>query len=527
MPPAQLASRLTPARMADRGRRRGRRDPVHLPVRAHRLGAQLHDAGERRRTVADGQDDAHAQPAGHQLPAPEQRHRDRRAVQPDGQGARRARRRGAARQHPARASRCSKNRTSAKATSSSRSPTSARCRGSSRKRSTAFRASPARRSSSCCRAPRTRSSAKARTPPRPPCCCPDTSLAPSSVRGIAQLVASSVPGLQLSKVTITDASGQLLWPQAAGGGGGRRQRQPAGSPAALRPEHGGEPRRDARADARAGQGAGARLRQHERRPDDQGIARIRQGRHAPAAEQVDAKPSAATAAARAGVTGTANLAAAAHGAPRQVELQARNHDLLARRLKTVTHSTIAPGTVESQHVSVLLDKSVPASALPAIREAVTNAAGIQAKRGDTISIGQVAFAKSGRRGRRQQPAELRQVRAAGHRARSIFLFFTTRSLRKREKETIDEPVWLRELDAPMRLSELERETSPRGRSGDGRGRAPTAAAGASNGRARRAAATASAHAGRAARRQPARPRRPAAAQLDAGGLAPDGQRARS
>jgi flagellar M-ring protein FliF len=43
----------------------------------------------------------------------------------------------------------------------------------------------------------------------------------------------------------------------------------------------------------------------------------------------------------------------------------------------------------------------------------------------------------------------------------IFLFFTTRSLRKRESETIDEPVWLRELEAPMRLSELERETAVR------------------------------------------------------------------
>ena len=48
-----------------------------------------------------------------------------------------------------------------------------------------------------------------------------TSLDPSSVRGIAQLVTSSVPGLQSSKVTITDSTGQLLWPtaDAAGAGG--------------------------------------------------------------------------------------------------------------------------------------------------------------------------------------------------------------------------------------------------------------------------------------------------------------------
>ncbi len=42
----------------------------------------------------------------------------------------------------------------------------------------------------------------------------------------------------------------------------------------------------------------------------------------------------------------------------------------------------------------------------------------------------------------------------------LFLFFTTRSLRKREQAGIDnEPVWLRELELPVRLSELERGTS--------------------------------------------------------------------
>src|SRR5947208_12785080 len=47
-----------------------------------------------------------------------------------------------------------------------------------------------------------------------------TSLDPSAVRGIAQLVASSVPGLQSSKVTITDASGPLLWPTSDATAGG-------------------------------------------------------------------------------------------------------------------------------------------------------------------------------------------------------------------------------------------------------------------------------------------------------------------
>jgi len=162
-----------------------------------------------------------------------------------------------------------------------------------------------------------------------------------------------------------------------------------------------------------------------------------------------------------GVTGTANLTAAASGTSGKSNYK---HETTSSSLgvsKTVTHQTVAPGTVESQHVSVLLDKSVPASALPAIREAVTNAAGIQTKRGDTISIGQVAFAKqtSAAAAAASPLADAKYV-LLGLGA-IIFLFFTTRSLRKREKETIEEPVWLRELNAPMRLSELERETAPR------------------------------------------------------------------
>ncbi len=93
-------------------------------------------------------------------------------------------------------------------------------------------------------------------------------------------------------------------------------------------------------------------------------------------------------------TGTANVPAYAQAAA--AGKSNYKHEVTSATLgvnRTVTHSTIAPGAVESQHVSVLLDKTVPATALPAIREAITNAAGIEAKRGDTISIGQMAFAK--------------------------------------------------------------------------------------------------------------------------------------
>src|SRR3954453_1304164 len=43
------------------------------------------------------------------------------------------------------------------------------------------------------------------------------SLQPGAVRGIAQLVSGSVKGLSQNQVSITDSSGQLLWPNSAGG----------------------------------------------------------------------------------------------------------------------------------------------------------------------------------------------------------------------------------------------------------------------------------------------------------------------
>ncbi len=132
--------------------------------------------------------------------------------------------------------------------------------------------------------------------------------------------------------------------------------------------------------------------------------------------------------------------------------------------KTVTHSTVAPGEVESEHVSVLLDHSVPAASVTAIKEAVTNAAGLQTKRGDTISIGQMAFAKSttpAAAGASSGMLGYAKYALIGI-ASALFLFFTTRALRRREQEGVDnEPPWLRELELPVRLSELEREVPAR------------------------------------------------------------------
>jgi flagellar M-ring protein FliF len=281
----------------------------------------------------------------------------------------------------------------------------------------------------------------------------------ASVRGIAQLVASSVPGLQLDKVTITGASGQLLWPAAGGGGGA------GGGGEVQEAEQRYDQSMEASLDAMLAQTLGAGKAQvlvyanmNVNQTTKEALEYAKTG--TPTQQSKSTETLTGSGSGTGGVTGTANLTTAATGAGGKSNFK---HETTTSSLgvsKTVTHSTIAPGTVESQHVSVLLDKSVPAGSLPAIREAITNAAGIQTKRGDTISIGQVAFAKSSTTAPAASPLADAKYVLLGLGA-IVFLFFTTRTLRKRERETIDEPVWLRELEVPMRLSELERETAVR------------------------------------------------------------------
>jgi flagellar M-ring protein FliF len=285
-----------------------------------------------------------------------------------------------------------------------------------------------------------------------------STLPQSSVRGIAQLVASSVPGLQLNKVTITDASGELLWPQPGGASGG------SGSSlqeAEQRYDQGMEASLDAMLAQTLGPGKAQVLvyaNMNVNQISKESLEYAKTG--VPLSQSKDIETLTGTGTGTTAPAGAANLAGTTGGAGSKSNFKHETTSTSQGVSKTVTHSTIAPGSVETQHVSVLLDHTVPGASLPAIREAITNAAGIQTKRGDTISIGQIAFVKPTTAAPASSPLGYAKYVLLGL-GSILFLFFTTRSLRKREKETIDEPVWLRELEAPMRLSELERETSPR------------------------------------------------------------------
>ncbi|HEX5308102.1 MAG TPA: flagellar M-ring protein FliF C-terminal domain-containing protein [Solirubrobacteraceae bacterium] len=282
-----------------------------------------------------------------------------------------------------------------------------------------------------------------------------SSLDEGSVRGIAQLVASSVPGLQLSKVTITDSSGRLLWPAQSGGGGAG-----GGTPGLQEAEQRYDQGMAASLDAVLGQIVGVGKAQvlvyanmNVNQTTQESLTYGKKGVPLQQSKEVETL-------AGGGAAGAANVPAAATAGGKSNYKRETTDSSLALD-KTVTHSTIAPGGVESQHVSVLLDHSVPASSLPAIREAVTNAAGIQAKRGDTISIGQIAFAKQPEAAAAAGGGMLGYAKYALVAIGAlVFLFFTTRHLRKRESETIEEqPRWLRDLQTPVRLSDLDSAVS--------------------------------------------------------------------
>lgn len=284
---------------------------------------------------------------------------------------------------------------------------------------------------------------------------------PSAVRGIAQLVANSVPGLHTDKVTITDGSGQLLWPTSDGSGGdgggllakqaaeSRYDATLAGSLTALLTRTLGPDKAQVQvnADLDANQATQEQLTYGKK-----GV---------PLQQNTDVETLKGTGGGGGGATGTTgNVPAFAQtGASGNSNYKHQVTDSTLGVDKTITHTTVAPGAINSQQVSVLIDKSVPAAQIPQIQAAIASAAGIVAKRGDKLSVGQVAFAKP--------PAAAAPSPVAtfgGYIKYALlgfgalgFLFFITRQLRRREQETLaGEPTWLREIQAPRTLAELER-----------------------------------------------------------------------
>lgn len=293
-------------------------------------------------------------------------------------------------------------------------------------------------------------------------------LGAAAVRGVANLVASSVEGLDAKDVTITDASGATLWPSGAGGAGGGGISKQA---VEARYEQGLEARLDALLLRTIGPDKGRvqvqadidadRTTQSKLEYADKGTPLDRSTE-----DETLKGAGAGVAGGAAGAAGNIPSYGAGGGAGGgDSKYNRSSEDATYGVDKTVTRTHVAPGAVNRQDVALVVDKSVPPAELAQLKTAVAAAAGIEPKRGDTISTSRIAFARP------PAPAEPspvggfvdvgKYVLLGG--AALAFLFFAGRHLRRRQDEVLDaEPVWLRELNAPTSLAELELAERDRG-----------------------------------------------------------------
>jgi flagellar M-ring protein FliF len=297
---------------------------------------------------------------------------------------------------------------------------------------------------------------------------PSDALEPGAVRGISQLVASSVKGLKTDNVTITDGAGQLLWPQGddAGAGGAAGSGKQAAQTSYERQL---QASLDALLTQTLGPGKGRVQVKADLNVDRTKLEEITvTGKPVPQKQVKETEKLRGGGAAAGGASGTAgNIptysggGAGGNGNSRYNRKSDTVDNVVPKRIQT---TDVAPGAVNKLQVALVVDKSVPAADFAAIQSAIKGASGFDAERGDVFQAAQVPFAKA--------PAEpkagpvpvgmLGPIKWVGlGLATLLFMFFMARSLRTREGEALASPSWLTEIEQPVSLAELEAPRSPR------------------------------------------------------------------
>jgi flagellar M-ring protein FliF len=288
-------------------------------------------------------------------------------------------------------------------------------------------------------------------------------LEPGAIRGIAQLVSSSVKGLKTENVSITDSSGALLWPAGDGSGAAGV----AAGKQALEARYSREKEADLNAllvrtlgPGKAQVSVTADLNADKTTRDQ--VTYDKKG--VPISKQTETEDLKGGSATTGGTAGTgSNIPTygntnAGGGANSTYKRKTDNIDYGVG--KKVERTEIAPGAVNKMSVALLVDKSVPPADFTAVQQAVSSAAGINTARGDTMQAAQVPFAKVETPKAGPVPTSLLgplKWVGVGF-ATLLFLFFMSRSLRKREGEALTTPAWLTEIEEPVSLAQLEQQT---------------------------------------------------------------------
>jgi flagellar M-ring protein FliF len=295
---------------------------------------------------------------------------------------------------------------------------------------------------------------------------------PAAVKGIANLVASSVPNLKAGGVTITDGSGAMLWPNGDSASGGTDGGLPSKTAAEARYNASTAAAVQSMLDRTLGADK-AQVVVHSDlnvdKIDEQALTYDKKSA-VPLTENKDTETLKGPAAASAGgTTGTSSnlpntvASGAASGASGSNDYKKTSVQTTNGVDKVITKTTKAPGAVNRMDVAVMLDKSVkltPAQ-LTALKSSIGSAAGLQlTARKDTLNVTSgLSFApvpKAAAKGGPIPAAFSGILKGVGIGFGALlFLFFVTRHLRKRERgELIDEPSWLRSLEAAQPKGEL-------------------------------------------------------------------------
>jgi flagellar M-ring protein FliF len=288
-----------------------------------------------------------------------------------------------------------------------------------------------------------------------------TNLDPSAVRGIASLVSSSVKGLKSQNVSITDSSGQLLWPNSDSGGD-----TGTGTANKLTAQSRFNAQLQGSLDAMLVQTLGAG-KARVQVSSDLNVDQSTLDKLTYAKKGIPLKQTEETERLRGGGSTSGGASGSASNLPSYAGSAAGGSNSNYQRKstqtdfgvdKTVQRTKVAPGQVNRLSVGLVVDKSVPPAQVAQLKNAVSAAAGVDAKRGDVLNVSQVAFAKPATTAPAAGPVgnimDYAKYGAAGLGVLA-FLFFMMRQLKRRERESLGEPTWLRQIEAPTTLADLE------------------------------------------------------------------------
>jgi flagellar M-ring protein FliF len=289
-----------------------------------------------------------------------------------------------------------------------------------------------------------------------------TELDTGAVRGISSLVASSVQGLKAENVTITDGTGRMLWPTGEGGAGAGGMALASKTAAEARYASQKESQLNALLARTVGPGKAQVKVTADLDVDQVTEKQLEYGeKGVPLKKSADTEELESEGAGGGGATGTrANVpsyAGAGGGSGGESKYNKDNTSTEFGVDKTVRDIVRAPGTLNGQTVSVMIDPSL-APQKAQIQQAIETAAGVEQGR-DSISVTELPFAKP----EAEPKASAIPAGAVGYAkyaalglASLLFLFFVTRALRRREGDALmDEPLWLRHIEQPKPISALE------------------------------------------------------------------------